>query len=144
MAVTKVPSTGAAMTEPASEGLNGFPAYIEKLGGDKSLKIEKAGSHPQVDSQADDPSTATFLIEDEGHTLGNAIRWMLMKDPRVQVAGYSIPHPSEHNCALRIQTDGSATAVGVLYDALDNLMEMTRHIKSTFASAMSSDVAMDR
>ncbi|KAJ3372002.1 RNA polymerase subunit AC19 [Kappamyces sp. JEL0680] len=131
------------MTEPASEGPNGFPAYIEKLGGDKSLKIEKAGdlqSHPQVDSQADDPSTATFLIEDEGHTLGNAIRWMLMKDPRVQVAGYSIPHPSEHNCALRIQTDGSATAVGVLYDALDNLMEMTRHIKSTFASAIFASV----
>lgn len=47
---------------------------------------------------------ATYVIAGEDHTLGNAVRYLLSRDPRIAVAGYSIPHPSEHKIHLRIQT----------------------------------------
>ena len=34
-------------------------------------------AHPQIDGL--DPSVATFEFEQEGHTLGNALRYMLMR-----------------------------------------------------------------
>ncbi|KAG8902005.1 RNA polymerase subunit AC19 [Tulasnella sp. 403] len=33
-------------------------------------------------------SAATYCIQEEGHTLGNALRWMLMKNPQVEFCGY--------------------------------------------------------
>ena len=40
----------------------------------------------------------------ENHTMGNALRYLLMKDKDVDLAGYSILHPSESKMNLRIQT----------------------------------------
>jgi len=61
----------------------------------------------------------TFQIHDEDHTLGNALRYIIMKkfvypvvgvdvngSPDVEFCGYSIPHPSEPKLNLRIQTYG--------------------------------------
>jgi DNA-directed RNA polymerase I and III subunit RPAC2 len=49
----------------------------------------------------------TFSIKDEDHTIGNALRWIIMKNPNVTFCGYSIPHPSEFKIHFRIQTDGT-------------------------------------
>ncbi|KAI0295740.1 hypothetical protein BC826DRAFT_1091312 [Russula brevipes] len=35
-----------------------------------------------------DLSAATYQIHNESHTLGNALRWMLMKNPKVEFCGY--------------------------------------------------------
>jgi len=35
-----------------------------------------------------DLSAATYQIHNETHTLGNALRWMLMKNPKVEFCGY--------------------------------------------------------
>lgn len=35
-----------------------------------------------------DLSAATYQIHDESHTVGNALRWMLMKNPKVEFCGY--------------------------------------------------------
>ncbi|KAI3619679.1 putative rna polymerase i and iii shared subunit rpc19 [Moniliophthora roreri] len=35
-----------------------------------------------------DLSAATYQIHDESHTIGNALRWMLMKNPKVEFCGY--------------------------------------------------------
>ncbi|KLO08239.1 hypothetical protein SCHPADRAFT_616408 [Schizopora paradoxa] len=37
---------------------------------------------------SDDLSAATYRIYVESHTMGNALRWMLMKNPKVEFCGY--------------------------------------------------------
>ena len=41
------------------------------------------------------PSSRTFAVADEDHTLGNALRHVLIQNEAVSFAGYSVPHPSE-------------------------------------------------
>ncbi|KAI9904983.1 hypothetical protein N3K66_001512 [Trichothecium roseum] len=54
-------------------------------------------------------TAASFEFTDEGHTLGNALRYIIMKNPDVEFCAYSIPHPSEPKMNVRIQTyDGLA------------------------------------
>ncbi|MES1911604.1 MAG: hypothetical protein MHM6MM_004013 [Cercozoa sp. M6MM] len=53
-----------------------------------------------------DPTSATFVIRNEDHTLGNVLRFMLAKNPEVTFTGYSIPHPSEPVLHIRVQTTG--------------------------------------
>ena len=43
----------------------------------------------QLPGAAPDLSAATFQIFDESHTMGNSLRWILMKNPLVEFCGYS-------------------------------------------------------
>ena len=49
-------------------------------------------------------SSRTFCIGDEDHTLGNAVRHILMKNSVVGFSGYSVPHPAEPVVQIRVQT----------------------------------------
>ncbi|MBN3295986.1 RPAC2 protein, partial [Amia calva] len=60
----------------------------------------------QVQAEGDDNSCVTFVLHEEDHTLGNALRYMVMKNPEVEFCGYSITHPSESKINFRIQTRG--------------------------------------
>lgn len=51
------------------------------------------------------PTSRTFVLGDEDHTLGNALRHVLMNDDRVNFAGYCVPHPSEPVVHIRVQTN---------------------------------------
>ncbi|CAG8516475.1 8358_t:CDS:2 [Cetraspora pellucida] len=51
-----------------------------------------------------DPTSLTFSINGEDHTLGNALRYVITLNPEVEYCGYSIPHPSEDKLNIRIQT----------------------------------------
>lgn len=72
------------------------------------------------------PTAASFEFRDEGHTLGNALRYIIMKkwvasllahahpaetnipqSPDVEFCAYAIPHPSEAKMNMRIQTYGT-------------------------------------
>jgi DNA-directed RNA polymerase I and III subunit RPAC2 len=46
----------------------------------------------------------SFIIRDEDHTLGNSLRYVIMKNPAVDFCGYTIPHPSESKINFRIQS----------------------------------------
>jgi DNA-directed RNA polymerase subunit L len=59
-------------------------------------------------SSLPDPSGATFAVEQEDHSLANALRFFLNKDARVAFAGYSMPHPTEDVVNVRVQTTGEA------------------------------------
>jgi len=50
------------------------------------------------------PGSRTFAIGDEDHTLGNAVRHVLMNNSKIAFAGYSVPHPSEPVVHIRVQT----------------------------------------
>eukprot|EP00043_Microstomoeca_roanoka_P013774 m.135439 g.135439 ORF g.135439 m.135439 type:complete len:171 (+) comp15847_c1_seq2:303-815(+) len=88
--------------------------------------------------RGEDKYSATFIIANEDHTLGNSLRWMLNKDPRVDFCGYSQPHPSDKLIKLRVQAkrpkdedEDAVDATDLLRDALANLVEMCDFMTET-------------
>ncbi|SCU81626.1 LAFA_0C06238g1_1 [Lachancea sp. 'fantastica'] len=81
---------------------------------------------------SEDGKCASFQISEEDHTLGNALRYIIMKNPDVEFCGYSIPHPSENLLNLRIQTYGESTAVEVLHKGLQDLMDLCDAVEDKF------------
>ncbi|TPX38030.1 DNA-directed RNA polymerase [Synchytrium microbalum] len=97
------------------------------------------GNLPPLDSpkisiltQDHDGSIATFVIMQEEHTLGNALRHIILKNPAVEFCAYTLPHPSEAKIHVRIQTDGSCTAMQALDKGLQDLIAVTTHVKTVF------------
>ena len=73
------------------------------------VKIKKAAS--AFEMRGTGPVTSrTFVLGDEDHTLGNALRHVLMNDGRVNFAGYCVPHPSEPVVHIRVQTNTSSSS----------------------------------
>ncbi|OLL27029.1 DNA-directed RNA polymerases I and III subunit RPAC2 [Neolecta irregularis DAH-3] len=103
----------------------------EELTGDKKIRILPGAS--------EDITAATFEIDEEDHTLGNALRYMIMKNnsPGVEFCGYSIPHPSETKVNIRVQTYGEGvTAIDALDKGLSDLVDLCNHVEETFIKQM--------
>lgn len=80
----------------------------------------KAGPEPErrlVMLASTDDSCRTFIFKGESHTLGNALKGLLLSNPSVTFCGYSIPHPAEDQMFLRIQTVEGVPAQDVLRKA---------------------------
>ncbi|KAI3627496.1 RPC19 [Malassezia furfur] len=85
-------------------------------------------------------TAVTFCIRDEDHTLGNALRYMLMKDPRVEFCGYTIPHPSESKIHMRVQmNEHTVSAVDAFRDAIANLDQVFASIRERYDASLASD-----
>lgn len=97
---------------------------------EEELDKEKIKILPQATSE--DGTSASFQIANEDHTLGNALRYIIMKNPDVEFCGYSIPHPSEDFLNIRIQTYGDITAVDALKKGLQDLMDMCDVVEEKF------------
>lgn len=80
-------------------------------------------------------TAASFQFEGEGHTLGNALRFSIMKNPQVEFCGYTIPHPSENKMNLRIQTTDDTTATDALQKGLDDLIDLCDVVTDKFTTA---------
>ena len=68
------------------------------------VKIKRAATDFELRGTGPDTSR-TFVLGDEDHTLGNALRHVLINDARVDFAGYCVPHPSEPVVHVRVQTN---------------------------------------
>ncbi|KAH6715330.1 DNA-directed RNA polymerase [Leptodontidium sp. MPI-SDFR-AT-0119] len=79
-------------------------------------------------------TAASFEFMKEDHTLGNSLRYIIMKNPDVEFCGYSIPHPSEALMNIRIQTYGT-TAVEALEKGLTDLMDLCDVVADKFCKA---------
>nr|SVE93406.1 EOG090X0LBP [Moina brachiata] len=77
----------------------------------------------------------TFILKGEGHTLGNALRTLILKNPDVVFCGYTIPHPSENKLHLRIETR-TMSAAEALREGLRQLQDVCDHILTTFETAV--------
>ncbi|GIL65114.1 hypothetical protein Vafri_18931 [Volvox africanus] len=89
-----------------------------------------------MDTEATDFFAATFSIEEEDHTLANALRFFLNKNPHVAFCGYSMPHPSEEIVNVRVQTTGQITATQALKAACEDLQHVCVHMRSTLDAAV--------
>jgi len=80
-------------------------------------------------------TAASFQFDGEDHTLGNALRYIIHKNPDVEFCGYSIPHPSEAKMSLRIQTYDGVSVYTVLEKGLEDLMAMCDVVEQKFTIA---------
>ncbi|KAJ9151837.1 hypothetical protein NKR23_g2858 [Pleurostoma richardsiae] len=78
------------------------------------------------------PTAASFEFLEEGHTMGNALRYIIMKNPDVEFCAYSIPHPSEAKMNIRIQTYEETTAIQALEKGLKDLQELCDVVAEKF------------
>ncbi|CAG9464384.1 unnamed protein product [Pedinophyceae sp. YPF-701] len=81
---------------------------------------------------SDAEANATFELQHEDHTLANAARFMLNKNPHVQFAGYSMPHPSEPVVNIRVQTTGEVTATEAFRQSLQDLTACCAALREAF------------
>jgi DNA-directed RNA polymerase I and III subunit RPAC2 len=86
-----------------------------------------------LDDGTGDLYSKTFVLEEEDHTLANALRYIIMKNPDVVFCGYTQPHPSEARINFKIQTNMKATALDVLEKGLQSLNDVCIHVLDTFA-----------
>ncbi|KAI1106257.1 RBP11-like subunits of RNA polymerase [Jackrogersella minutella] len=77
-------------------------------------------------------TAASFEFLKEGHTLGNALRYIIMKNPDVEFCAYAIPHPSEDKMNLRIQTYDTTTAAAALSKGLQDLEDLCDVVADEF------------
>ncbi|KAI5310433.1 RNA polymerase subunit AC19 [Ascosphaera atra] len=80
-------------------------------------------------------TAASFQFDAEDHTLGNSLRYVIMKNPEVEFCGYTIPHPSENKMNLRIQTYDSTNVFEVLEKGLNDLMDLCDAVTEKFTVA---------
>ncbi|CZT10458.1 related to DNA-directed RNA polymerase I/III chain AC19 [Rhynchosporium agropyri] len=80
-------------------------------------------------------TAASFEFKNEDHTLGNSLRYIIMKNPDVEFCGYSIPHPSEALMNIRIQTYEGTTAVEALEKGFTDLMQLCDVVADKFCEA---------
>ncbi|GAB9469770.1 hypothetical protein Gpo141_00007038 [Globisporangium polare] len=73
----------------------------------------------------------TYVFHEEDHTLGNALRHVLMRNPDVDFCGYTIPHPSEPKMHVRLQTRLGVPSDEALRSGLTDL----RKVSSTISDA---------
>ncbi|TFY53135.1 hypothetical protein EVG20_g10249 [Dentipellis fragilis] len=85
-----------------------------------------------------DLSAATYQIHNESHTLGNALRWMLMKNPKVEFCGYSVPHPSENHIHIRIQMYDHLSSLTALIEALNDLDTLFESIEDAYKASLAN------
>ncbi|KAI9049168.1 hypothetical protein LZ554_007015 [Drepanopeziza brunnea f. sp. 'monogermtubi'] len=115
-----------SMTDaPAAEG-GGTPAPKKELWVDeKRIRILPGSSD----------TAASFEFKKEDHTLGNSLRYIIMKNPNVEFCGYSIPHPTEELMNIRIQTYEGTTAVAALDKGFQDLMDLCDEVALKFMQA---------
>ncbi|KAI1378195.1 RBP11-like subunits of RNA polymerase [Hypoxylon crocopeplum] len=77
-------------------------------------------------------TAASFEFLKEGHTLGNALRYIIMKNPDVEFCAYTIPHPSEDKMNLRIQTYDTTTSAAALAKGLQDLEDLCDVVSDEF------------
>ncbi|KKY21973.1 putative dna-directed rna polymerase i and iii 14 kda polypeptide [Phaeomoniella chlamydospora] len=87
------------------------------------------------DVSLEDETQRIVIIEGEDHTLGNALRYIVMKNPKVEFCGYTIPHPSEPYMNIRIQTFDDYSAYEALDKGLSDLMEACDVVTEKFTEA---------
>lgn len=74
----------------------------------------------------------TFVFEDEGHTLGSLLTYVLESFPQTEFCAYSIRHPSENKIYVRLKVKNGNSVEEVFKRGIQELNKMLNHVKKTF------------
>ncbi|RVX68054.1 DNA-directed RNA polymerases I and III subunit RPAC2 [Exophiala mesophila] len=116
---------------------NDHDSQLEDAEYDHGEEILLGGASKLVVLPGASSHAASFQIEKEDHTLGNALRYFVNKNPDVEFCGYTIPHPSETKMHIRIQTweDTKTTATDALRKGLMDMMEACDVVTEKFTES---------
>lgn len=140
MAPKKKAAAAAAAPEPApvedDVSMGDAPAAAEEGAAQEDDTVSVFDEEQRIRILPGSSDTAaSFEFKKEDHTLGNALRYIIMKNPDVEFCGYSIPHPSEALMNIRIQTYEGTTAVDALDKGLQDLMDLCDVVAAKFCVA---------
>lgn len=82
------------------------------------------------------PNACTFVIHDEGHTLGNLLRTYLHLQPNVIMAGYLAKHPMTHSMHLQVATNTLSNPKQATLDAIDAILEELTSVETALTAAL--------
>ena len=88
-----------------------------------------------ISDKEDGEFNCTYTFRNEDHTLGNILRYILMKDSNTLFCGYSIPHPSEDLMNIRLQTKEESTNK-LMAKAMDRVIEVGDILSNKFKNAL--------
>ncbi|KXJ97217.1 DNA-directed RNA polymerase [Microdochium bolleyi] len=121
----------AQKAQQASE--DGDNAMVDSGEGNEEGEEDEEDELPKVKILPGSSDTAaSFEFEKESHTLGNALRYIIMKNPLVEFCAYAIPHPSEQKMNLRIQTYKDYKATDALKKGLQDLEDLCDVVSDEF------------
>ena len=92
-------------------------------------------SVPKLKVLATNPYNALFVLHEEDHTMGNALRYTLAKNKNVDFVGYSVPHPSDPLVNIRVQTRNEVAATQVFHEGTESLKSIFNIISEQFVEA---------
>jgi len=75
-------------------------------------------------------------VEGIGHTLCNLLQQRLLKDKRVDLAGYDIPHPLFSNSVIYVRTKGNVKPKEALLKAVEKSREMNEEFRKELEKAL--------
>ncbi|KAM3459468.1 hypothetical protein MY5147_003910 [Beauveria neobassiana] len=132
------PSEDAAMEDaPISAQVEDMPVQDMPENGAAEEAEEEEEEEEEVEAQrvkilpGSTETAASFEFIEEGHTMGNALRYIIMKNPDVEFCAYTIPHPSEDKMNIRIQTY-EGTAIDALKKGLGDLQQVCDVVADEF------------
>ncbi|KAM3435231.1 hypothetical protein MY4824_004956 [Beauveria thailandica] len=134
-----VPSEDAAMEDaPVSAQVEDVPDQdMPENGAAEDAEEEEEEEEEEVEAQrvkilpGSTDTAASFEFIEEGHTMGNALRYIIMKNPDVEFCAYTLPHPSEDKMNIRIQTY-EGTAIDALKKGLGDLQQVCDVVADEF------------
>ncbi|KAI2612841.1 RBP11-like subunits of RNA polymerase [Hypoxylon fragiforme] len=117
--------------QPLVEDESGDPMDEDQPEGEEEAEPEEEPQRVRI-LPGSSERAASFEFLKEGHTLGNALRFIIMKNPDVEFCAYTIPHPSEDKMNLRIQTYDTTTAAAALAKGLQDLEDLCDVVEEGF------------
>ncbi|OJD17553.1 hypothetical protein AJ78_02366 [Emergomyces pasteurianus Ep9510] len=136
-----VHSQDESMPDAAEHSQEQHPQYQEQVEDEDTIELD--GQRITILPGAIE-TAASFQFDKEDHTLGNALRYVIMKNPEVEFCGYTMPHPSEAKMNLRIQTYDTTNVFAVLEKGFDDLMDLCDTVTETFIEAKNAFGGIER
>ncbi|KAB7497627.1 putative DNA-directed RNA polymerases I and III subunit RPAC2 [Armadillidium nasatum] len=102
----------------------------------KTNKPYESSNHSLLPGEND--FSKTFVIYNEGHTLGNPLKHIIVH-PEVTFCGYTIPHPMEQKIHFRIQCTGKPAAE-ILRQGLKDLKKLNEEILVMLKSEIKNEL----
>ena len=88
-----------------------------------------------VRKQAVSDTEATYVLENEGHTMGNLIRGEMLHHTALECAGYKLKNPMSEEVEIYVKSKDGTTTDKVLIESLGLLREKLAFMETAFAQA---------
>jgi len=82
------------------------------------------------------PREYRIVLRGEDHTMGSLLQYFLLRDPRVELAYYSVPHPLHDAIEVYLKLKEDVDPLQVLEDAVDRIVETVRDAGEKTKSAL--------